>query len=193
MLNSFFSLSLYLTQHTVNVQLFLQPQLVPHTVQVNAQLFLQPQFLPYTVQVDAQTFLQPQIVPHTAHSRFSFSFYLTEHSQAQLFLQSQLWATVFSALTCNVHRLWQVGKQVTHGRNQQVYKSRTPRTYNIGRMQYAAVGFVRFSITLLLSDSALSNGKTIQEWWPGKDVAGSGRNLIKLTYRYLPGKTDRTT
>jgi hypothetical protein len=32
MFNCFFSLSLYLTQHTVNVQLFLQPQLVPHTV-----------------------------------------------------------------------------------------------------------------------------------------------------------------
>jgi hypothetical protein len=142
--------------------------------------------------VDAQTFFSASArTPHSTRSMLIQLLPHRAHSQAQPFLQPRLCATVFSASTRNVHRVRQVGNLGTRGRNQQVCKSRTPRTYSIGRLQYAPLYFVCF-FDNAVTDFAVSNAKTIQEWWPGKDVDGSGRNLFKLTYRYLPGKTERT-
>jgi len=46
MLNCFFSLTSYLKDNTVDVQLFLQPHLLPQNNTVDVQLFLQPHLLP---------------------------------------------------------------------------------------------------------------------------------------------------
>ena len=52
------------------------------------QLFLRPQLVPHTAQVDVQTFLQSQLVPHTAHSRcstLSSASACTSHSTQSMF------------------------------------------------------------------------------------------------------------
>ena len=79
MLNYFFSLSLYLKQYKSMLNCFFSLSL--HLTSTSrCSTFSTASACTSQVQVDAQLFLQPQLVPHTAHSRFSFSFYLTEHT-----------------------------------------------------------------------------------------------------------------
>lgn len=122
MRKSFFSLSLCLTEQTVNTQLFLQPQLVTDTAHgrcllslyltehiVNAHLFLQPQPIPTKHTINAQLFCQPQLVHHTVNVQLFLQAQLVHHTvNAHLFLQPQLvprtahsrYSYVSSALAC---------------------------------------------------------------------------------------------